>query len=49
MAYIDEEAFTEVLVNMIANAYEAIEDKTHGEISIRIREQGRWGIIEIKR
>ncbi|WZL80424.1 HAMP domain-containing sensor histidine kinase [Vallitaleaceae bacterium 9-2] len=48
MAYIDEEAFTEVLVNMIANAYEAIEDKTHGEISIRIREQGRWGIIEIK-
>ncbi len=47
MAYIDEDALTEVLINMIKNAQEALEGKEDGYINVSIREQGRWGIVEI--
>ena len=48
MAYIDEEAFGEVIVNLISNAVEAMGNKSDGEVEISIKEQGSWGIIEIK-
>lgn len=48
MAYIDEEALQEVMVNLISNAVEAIGNKPDGEIIISIKEQGSWGIIQIE-
>lgn len=48
MAYIDEEAFKEVIGNLIENAVEAIKNKEDGQVVISIREQGRWGVIELQ-
>lgn len=48
MAYIDEQVFKEVMVNLIANAIEAMDHEQHKKIYIDVKEQGGWGIIEIK-
>lgn len=47
LAYIDEEQFTEVLVNIIKNAIDAIGEGKNGKIKIAIKEQGGWGLIQI--
>ncbi|MHC1748807.1 MAG: sensor histidine kinase [Cellulosilyticaceae bacterium] len=48
MAYIDSDVFAEVIINLIQNSIEAMEDETNGVIQLSIREQGGWGIIELK-
>lgn len=48
MAYIDEAAFKEVIVNIITNALDAIKDKSNGKVKISIKERGGWGIIEVE-
>lgn len=48
LAYIDEYQFTEVLINIIKNAIDALGDKKDGRIKISIEEQGGWARIQIK-
>ncbi|HIT91023.1 MAG TPA: sensor histidine kinase, partial [Candidatus Merdenecus merdavium] len=47
MAYIDEGAFRQVMINLILNAVEAIEEKNNGKIDLMIQEKGRWGMIQV--
>lgn len=48
MAYIDEEAFIEVLINLITNAIDAMGRGTTARIQVSLKEQGGWGIVEVR-
>lgn len=48
MAYIDTDAFAEVITNLIKNAIEAMDNEQNGLIELGIREQGGWGIVSVK-
>lgn len=48
IAYLDEEAMTEVVLNLIHNAREAIDGREGGWIRIEVSARGKWNVITVE-